>query len=210
MSQDFSASWDLRDFPGWRADRSSGETDELRTASAKVWPRVSAFARKELANKVSAEERKALTLEAWGDTLVSVAETLKRHRGKETIRDLESFLFGTYQHRLNRLLISEEKVSKVIEYRPSTQELEALDNARDEDWEKNLQDELLIKELLRRMDEWTRSVWLELRYGFSWKKIAKHLGMTEQQVKMRFRRNIDKLRRQIEGEDPTEDPPDAR
>jgi len=26
------------------------------------------------------------------------------------------------------------------------------------------------------------------------------LGMTEQQVKMRFRRNIDKLRREIEGE----------
>ena len=175
-----------------------------------MWPRVSAFARKELADKVSAEERKALTLEAWGDTLVSVAETLKRHRGKETIRDLESFLFGTFQHRLNRLLISEKKVSEVIEYRPSTQELEALDNARDEDWEKNLQDELLIKELLRRMDEWTRSVWLELRYGFSWKKIAKHLGMTEQQVKMRFRRNIDKLRRQIEGDNPGEEPPDAR
>ena len=59
------------------------------------------------------------------------------------------------------------------------------------------------------MDECTRSVWMELRYGFSWKKIAKHLGMTEQQVKMRFRRNIDKLRRQIEGEDPTREPPDA-
>ncbi|MGD0226791.1 MAG: hypothetical protein ABSF71_31060 [Terriglobia bacterium] len=75
-----------------------------------------------------------------------------------------------------------------------------MDNARDEDWETNLHNELLIKELLRRMDEWTRSVWIELRYGFSWKKIAKHLGMTEQQVKMRFRRNIDKLRREIEGE----------
>ncbi|MGD0221501.1 MAG: hypothetical protein ABSF71_04125, partial [Terriglobia bacterium] len=105
MAQDYSASWDLPDFPGWRGDQSNGDTDGLRTASAKVWPRISAFARKELANKVSAEERKALTLEAWGDTLVSVAETLKRHRGKDTIRDLEGFLFGTFQHRMNRLLI---------------------------------------------------------------------------------------------------------
>jgi DNA-directed RNA polymerase specialized sigma24 family protein len=92
---------------------------------------------------------------------------------------------------------------------PSTEELAELNNARDEDWARDLENDLLIKELLRRMDGWTRTVWMELRYGYSWKQIAKHLGMTVQQVKMRFRYNIEKLRRQIEDEDPRKQPPDA-
>ena len=186
------------------ADQSNGDTDGLRTASVKVWPRVSAIARKELADKVGAEERKALTLEAWEDTLLSVAETLKRHRGKDTIKDLEGFLFGTFQHRIEPGHRQGEKVCETIEFLPSTEELAELNNARDEDWARDLENDLLIKELLRRMDGWTRTVWMELRYGYSWKKIAKHLGMTVQQVKMRFRYNIEKLRRQIEDEDPRE------
>ncbi len=54
-------------------------TDGLGEASAKVWPRVLAVARRELSEKTSAEEGKALALEAWGDTLLSVAETLTHH-----------------------------------------------------------------------------------------------------------------------------------
>ena len=65
-------------------------------------------------------------------------------------------------------------------------------------------------ELLRHMDKWTRTVWMERRYGFSWQKIAKHLGMTVQQVKMRFRYNIDKLRREIAGENGDIAPRDGR
>jgi RNA polymerase sigma factor (sigma-70 family) len=174
-----------------------------------VWPRVLGIARRELADKAGAEERKALTLEAWEDTLLSVAETLKRHRGKNTIKDLEGFLVGTFQHRLSRAIVKEKVLAQTIEFLPSTEELAELNNARDEDWARDLENDLLIKELLRRMDGWTRTVWMELRYGYSWKKIAKHLGMTVQQVKMRFRYNIEKLRRQIEDEDPRKQPPDA-
>jgi DNA-directed RNA polymerase specialized sigma24 family protein len=210
MAQDYPARWDLVSLPHWRSDESGDGTDPLGEASVKVWPRVLAIARRELADKVGAEERKALTLEAWEDTLLSVAETLKRHRGKDTIKDLEGFLVGTFQHRLNRAIVREKDLAETIEFLPSTEELAELKNARDEDWARDLDNDLLIKELLRRMDGWTRTVWMELRYGYSWKKIAKHLGMTVQQVKMRFRYNIEKLRRQIEGENPREEPPDAR
>ncbi len=200
MPQDYSARLDLIDFPHWRTDESGDGTDPLREASAKVWPRVLGFARRELADKVGVEERKALTLEAWEDTLLSVAETLRRHRGKESIKDLEAFLVGTFQHRLSRIILREKSQTEAVDFLPSTEELAELRNARDEDWATNLENELVVKELLRRMDEWTRTVWLERRYGFSWRKIAKHLGMTTQQVKMRFRYNIEKLRREIDGE----------
>ena len=209
MAQDYPARWDPFSLPHWRSDESGDATDPLGEASVKVWPRVLGIARRELADKAGGEERKALTLEAWEDTLLSVAETLKRHRGKNTIKDLEGFLVGTFQHRLSRAIVKEKVLAETIEFLPSTEELAELNNARDEDWARDLENDLLIKELLRRMDGWTRTVWMELRYGYSWKKIAKHLGMTVQQVKMRFRYNIEKLRRQIEDEDPRKQPPDA-
>jgi len=207
MAQDHSANWDIPDFE-WRGpDGSPSGIDGLRAASAKVWPRVLAFARKELTGKLAAGERKALTLEVWGDTLVSVAETLKRHRGKGAIRDLEGYLFGTFKHRLNRELIKEEKLSEVIESVGSTSEMERLDSVKDEDWEPNLEKDLLVQELLRRMDDWMRNVYMDLRFGFKWKDIAKRLGMTQQQVKMRFRRNFERLLREIEGENRGEEEP---
>ncbi|MFZ0962038.1 MAG: hypothetical protein WAO35_14135 [Terriglobia bacterium] len=159
-----------------------------------------------MGDKIPAGDRRALTLEAWEDTLLSVAETLKRHRGKQTINDLEGFLLGTFQHRLSRIIVREKNLTEAIEFLPSTEELAELKNARDEDWARNLENELLISELLRHMDEWTRKVWMLRRYGFSWRNIAKHLGISEQQVKMRFRYNIDKLRREIDGENKGEVP----
>ena len=105
MAQDYSARLELLNFPPWHADDPWDGTDALAVASAKVWPLVLSVARRELADKVAVEERKALTLEAWEDTLLSVAETLKRHRGKEAIRNLEAFLVGTFQHRLSRAIV---------------------------------------------------------------------------------------------------------
>ncbi len=206
MAQVYSARWNLIDCASWRSDESGDGTDGLREASAKVWPRVLAAARRELGDKIPAGDRRALTLEAWEDTLLSVAETLKRHRGKQTINDLEGFLLGTFQHRLSRIIVREKNLTEAIEFLPSTEELAELKNARDEDWARNLENELLISELLRHMDEWTRKVWMLRRYGFSWRNIAKHLGISEQQVKMRFRYNIDKLRREIDGENKGEVP----
>jgi hypothetical protein len=91
-------------------------------------------------NRVAVEERKALTLEAWEDTLLSVAETLKRHRGKEKIKDLEAFLVGTFQHRLSRAIIREKNLTETIEFLPSSEDLAELKHARDEDWATRLEE----------------------------------------------------------------------
>jgi DNA-directed RNA polymerase specialized sigma24 family protein len=209
MAQDYSARLDLLDFAPWHTDDPGDGTDALVVASAKVWPLVLSVARGELADRVAVEERKALTLEAWEDTLLSVAETLKRHRGREAIRNLEAFLVGTFQHRLSRAIVREKNLTDTIEFLPSADDLAELKYARDEDWARSIENHLLIKELLRRMDEWTRTAWMERKGGYSWKKIAKHLGMNEHQLKMRFRYNIEKLRRQIGGENGGATPPDA-
>jgi hypothetical protein len=132
MAQDYPARLDLLDFPPWQADDSGNGTEALGVASAKVWPLVLSVARRELADKVAVEERKALTLEAWEDTLLSVAETLKRHRGKEAIRSLEAFLVGTFQHGLSRAIVREKNLTDTIEFFPSSEELAELKHARDD------------------------------------------------------------------------------
>jgi len=110
---------------------------------------------------------------------------------------------------LSRAIVRESNFAGTVECLPSSQDLAELRHARDEDWPTNLYRQILIKELLRRMDGWTRKVWMELKGGYSWKKIAKHLGMNEHQLKMRFRYNIEKLKREIEGENGGATPPDA-
>ena len=209
MAQDYSARFDSLDFPFWSANVRGDGTDALGVASAKVWPQILSIARRELGDTFSAEVRRTLTLEAWEDTLLSVAETLKRHKGKERIRNLEAFLVGIFQHRLGRAIVKEKTLAEIVEFLPSSKDLAELKHARDEDWPTSLQKQILVKELLRRMDEWTRTVWMERKGGYSWKRIAKHLGMNEHQLKMRFRYNIEKLKREIEGENGSATPPDA-
>jgi hypothetical protein len=47
------------------------------------------------------------------------------------------------------------------------------------------------------MDGWTRKVWVARQYGFSWKEISEWLGVTEQQAKMKFQYNLEKIRQNI-------------
>jgi DNA-directed RNA polymerase specialized sigma24 family protein len=201
MAQDFSAKWNFGDLPYWRAEDPEGLGHKLRDVSTKVWPRVLAVARRELANKFSAEEGKIITIESWEDALLSVSATLKRHEDSNTVQDLEGFLVGTFEHRLARAVLKEKSINQVIEYHASEEALEGLKSARMENWVPDLENDILINELLRRMDDWTKKVFLETRFGFKWSEIAKHMGMGQDQLKSRFRRRIQQLRRDIGGED---------
>src|SRR5271165_1020553 len=78
--------------------------DELLTVAGRLWPRVQAHARRELANKNS-DDSVALAAEVWEGVLQSVAKTRQRRNGKGAeILDLEAYLFGAFHHRFNRAL----------------------------------------------------------------------------------------------------------
>jgi len=65
-------------------------------------------------------------LEAWEYTLLSVAETLKRHKGKERIRNLEAYLVAIFQHRLSRAIVREKNFAGTVECLPSSRDLAEL------------------------------------------------------------------------------------
>ena len=163
------------------------------TVASRLWPRVQAYARKELANK-NPDENAALAAEVWENVLQSVSKTLRRRGRKASgIVDLEAYLFGAFLHRFNRALKKERRRQETIGLVPSNVDLAQLPGARDTKSPRALEDSIQIKEVVRNMDDWTRKVWTARQYGYSWREIAEHTGLSEHQAKLRFRYALRKL-----------------
>jgi DNA-directed RNA polymerase specialized sigma24 family protein len=190
----------------WILSSSSCESDsrplhkgnELITAAQRVWPRVRAIALKQIKNQ-NFEERVALAAQIWERALQSVSKTLERHGGKESsIVDLEAYLAGAFYHRFNRFLRQERRRHQAVELVPFSQDLEQFPGALDADAEHDLDRIVQVKEAVENMDDWTRNVWTARQYGYSWREIAEHKGLSEQQAKLRFQYAIRRLRDRLE------------
>lgn len=161
----------------------------LMAVALRVWPRAEAYARWELNAKGLGDET-GLVLDVWEQTLQSVLKTLRRTFRLRRIRDLDSYVFGAFAHRLKRLL----KKQKVIEFVPSNNELAELKAAQDWDWVENLEKSIELKELVNQMDDWMKEVAFRRAFDHSWKQIGLDLGIGEGAAKKRFLRGLKKLR----------------
>ena len=172
--------------------------EELLTAARAAWPRVLAHVRGELFDKEPGPERRALAADIWDRVLQSVAKTRQRNKDhRPPISDLESYLIGVFHHRFNRFLIQEQRRSETIELVSSVLDLERFEAALDTEWAEQLDRSIAVRQITDRMDAWTKKVWEARQYHYSWKQIATWVGMTEQQVKMKFRYNLEKIRQSI-------------
>src|SRR2546426_502685 len=172
--------------------------EELLAAAREAWPRVLAHVRGELFDKELGPERTALAADIWDRVLRSVAKTRQRNKDyRPAISDLESYLIGVFHHRFNRLLKKEQKRADTIELVSSALDLERFEAALDTEWAEQLERAIAVKQITDRMDPWTKKVWQARQYGYSWKEIARWLGITEQQAKMKFQYNLEKIRQNI-------------
>src|SRR5215469_5258610 len=172
--------------------------EDLLAAARNAWPRVLGHARGELLDKAPGHERKALAAQVWERVLRSVAKT--RLRGGDDhppIADLESYLIGVFHHRFNRLLRQEQRRSETIELVASVAELEQFDAALDTRWAEQLERHIAARQITSRMNPWTKKVWLARQLNYSWKTIGGWLGITEQQAKMKYYYNLEKIRQAI-------------
>jgi DNA-directed RNA polymerase specialized sigma24 family protein len=85
----------------------------------------------------------------------------------------------------------------MLQHLPSSGDLGQLRQAHDSEAQRVLEQSIQVKEAVQRMDEWTRKVWAARQYGYSWREIARHFGLTEPQAKLRFRYAIGKLRARL-------------
>ena len=64
-------------------------------------------------------------------------------------------------------------------------------------WAEQLERDIAARQITSRMNPWTRKVWLARQYKYSWKQIGGWLGITEQQAKMKYYYNLEKIRQAI-------------
>lgn len=172
--------------------------EELLAAAREAWPHVLAHVRTELSDKELGPVRTALAADVWERVLRSVAKTRQRNKDhRPAISDLESYVIGVFHHRFNRLLKKDQKRVRTIELVSSMLDLERFETAVDTKWAEQLERAIAVGQITDRMDAWTKKVWRARQYGYSWKEISTWLGFTEQQAKMKFQYNLEKIRQNI-------------
>lgn len=190
--------------PEWVISKSSSKADprllhsdsenELIIVARRMWPRVQAYALREIKNN-DRDDVLAIATEVWEGVLRSVSKTVERlNRKSSGIDDLEAYLFGAFHHRFNRVLKKERIRRQTVQLLPSNRDLEDLREAQDSRSAADLERSVQVKEAIQNMDEWTRKVWTARQYGFTWSEIGEHMGLSEHKAKLRFRYAINRLR----------------
>jgi DNA-directed RNA polymerase specialized sigma24 family protein len=176
----------------------SATESELSKAARSAWPKALAHVR-QVQSRNPFDDDGILVAEVWESVLQSVSRTIHRMNGRRgEIGDLEAYLLGSFYHRLRRALKKEQRREGMIHLVPSTQELEALGKTSHAE-QPDIEDRLHAQEILDRMDEWSRKVWVAREYGYTWKHIGRVLGIPGDSVMLRFRRRMKILRARLSG-----------
>jgi DNA-directed RNA polymerase specialized sigma24 family protein len=194
-SRELSPEWVLSSFISPLAG-SQDEISGLVAVAQRLWPRIQAHAHREHPER-SSDEALALATEIWEGVLQPVAKTIQRsNRRNWRIKNTEAYLLGAFHHRFNRALKKERTRRETIQYLPS-RDRERLRQAHDSKAVRDLEQAIQVNEAVCSMDEWSRKVWAARQYGYSWREIAIHHGLTEPQAKLRFRYAIGRLRARL-------------
>src|SRR5208282_4301077 len=175
----------------------SATESELSKAARSAWPKALAHVRQ--VQSRNPFDDGILVAEVWESVLQSVSRTLDRMDGRRAeIGDLEAYLLGSFYHRLRRALKKEQRREEMIHCVSSAQELEVFGKTSQAE-QHDIEDTLHAWEILDRMDEWSRNVWVAREYGYTWKHIGRVLGIPGDNVMLRFRRRMKILRARLSG-----------
>ena len=176
----------------------SDAESELSKAARSAWPKALAHVR-QVQSRNPFDDDGILVAEVWESVLQSVSRTLDRMNGRRgEIGDLEAYLLGSFYHRLRRALKKEQRREETIHLVSSAQELDVLGKASHAD-QHDIEGTLHAQEILDRMDDWSRKVWIAREYGYTWKHIGHVLGIPGDSVMLRFRRRMKNLRARLSG-----------
>jgi DNA-directed RNA polymerase specialized sigma24 family protein len=183
---------------GVNARSDSATESELLKAARSAWPKALAHVR-QVQSQNPFNDDGILVAEVWESVLQSVSGTLDRMNGSRgEIGDLEAYLLGSFYHRLSRALKKEQRREETICLVSSIEELEVLGKASHAE-QHDIEDTIHGREILDRMDEWSRKVWAAREYGYTWKHIGRVLGIPGDSVMLRFRRRMKILRARLTG-----------
>ena len=182
------------------ASPTDGSTHEELTLSAKrVWPQIQSQANRELGAKRHDPENATLAAEVWEGVLESIAKNLLRVRTScAEIVNMDSYLIGAFRHRFSRAYRRQLRRERTIQLVASADQLDVLAAKRGMRAVVDFERRLFAREIWNLMDLWLKRVWTAHEYGYSWRKIARHVGGSEHSIKMKFRYKLLLLRRRLE------------
>jgi DNA-directed RNA polymerase specialized sigma24 family protein len=185
-------------FSGVNPRSDSATESELLKAARSAWPKALAHVR-QVQSQNPSDDDGILVAEVWESVLRSVSRTLARTNGRRgEIEDLEAYLLGSFYHRLRRALKKEQRREERIHLVSSVEELEVLATATHAEAD-DIEGSVHAREIIDRMDAWSRKVWVAREYGYTWKHIGRVLGIPGDSVMLRFRRRMKILRARLTG-----------
>jgi DNA-directed RNA polymerase specialized sigma24 family protein len=149
----------------WAIRRVQQETGENRDplpaeviiTARKVWPRVAAVVANELKREGSGREAEALAAEIWEGVLRSVAKALQRKGdSSSTVRNFEPYLLAAFHHRFHRFQRAERGRRDRFQPASASLDLGLVEGAQDTEWVLELERAITIRQIIDRMDPWTK------------------------------------------------------
>lgn len=115
--------------------------------------------------------------------------------GTDTIENPKSYLYTTFRH----LVLAEARRQKrhsELEIEETKKQFEIFSISESE----KVCQKILISELRRRMDSWTRDVFDMQILGYQYKNLVPKYGLSENVIRSKYSKNLLKLKNQIQAE----------
>jgi len=156
---------------------------EVVEAAHRIWNRVLQHLRRAGQDVAPAAE----TLEA---ACHCVSRAVGRHLKRNSIRNLDSYLFWAFIRKHNRRVIHDGR----IQYVESVESVASATIGSQQDWVSILEDEIYLKQLLCFLDERTRDMLMRRISGDSWAEIGSRLGISTHNAEVQFANGAKKAR----------------
>jgi len=160
---------------------------EVYRAAGQFWPQAERFARQKLGDA------------AAGMRLLFKAVAIASRRRSEManpIKHLTAYIFRIYAH----LVLAE---LKRINGRKALEREHAEELLTESDSTEDIERKILIEELCRRMDPWTRKVFELQVLGFGFEMMEPALGMKANAIRAKYSKQMKRLRSEIQGRRPS-------
>lgn len=114
-----------------------------------------------------------------------------RHKDPNSIKKLPAYLFFSYK----RLLLAELEKENGHHARLAAHEAESGKGETDEE---KLNRQILINEIRRQMDEWTREVFDLLCLGYKYEDLVPECGSAANVIRSKYHKKVEKLAQQVQ------------
>ena len=122
-----------------------------------------------------------------------VSRAVSRNLNRNSIRNLDSYLFWAFIRKHNRRVIHEGR----IKYVESVESVANANIGTQQDWVSILEDEIYLKQMLCFLDERTRDMLMRRISGDSWAEIGSRLGISTHNAEVQFANGAKKARSRL-------------